>query len=55
MATVTPHLNASNEIKSWNVDMFDPKKILTVETENLSEEGVKNILSKAGYKAEPLN
>ena len=54
VATVTPHLNARNEIKSWSVDTSGPKKILTVETENLSEEEVRGILLKAGYKAEPL-
>ncbi len=54
VATVTPVLNASDEIKSWSVDTSDPKKVLTVETENVSEEELIKILSEAGYKAEPL-
>ncbi len=38
VAAVTPHLNANNEIKSWEVDTANPQKVLTVETENLSDE-----------------
>jgi copper chaperone len=54
IATVTPFLNTTTEIKNWNVDTADPKKVLTVETESLSEEEVKQIVSKAGYKAESI-
>jgi copper chaperone len=54
LATVTPGLDANDEIKSWSVDSSDPKKVLTVETENVSEEELIKIISEAGYKAEPL-
>jgi copper chaperone len=54
ISNVTPFLNDSKEIKHWNVDISDPNKILTVETETLQEEEVKNIIIKAGYKAELL-
>ena len=55
VAKVTPYLNANNEIKHWSVDTQNPKKILTVETDNLSSEMVEEIVKKAGYKAEKLN
>ncbi len=55
IAKVTPYLDANNEIKHWEVDTQNPNKILTVETNNLSDEMVKEIVQHAGYKAEPLN
>jgi copper chaperone len=50
-----PYLDANNEIKHWHVDFNGPDKILTVETESLSDEMIRQIVKKAGYKAEPLN
>ena len=55
VGSITPHLNAINEIKSWEVDTENPQKILTVETDNLSDEAVREIVIKAGYKAEKLS
>lgn len=55
VAKVTPYLNANDEIKSWNVDTANPNKVLTVETDNLSNEMVERIVKDAGYKAETLN
>ena len=52
MEALTPYLNANNEIKHWEVDLQDPAKVLTVETENLNEEMIREIVKKAGYKAE---
>ena len=54
VAKVTPVLNQNEEIKEWNVDTNNPNKILTIETENLGEDEVKAIVSKAGFKAENL-
>ena len=54
IAAVTPYLNANNEIKHWSVDTNNPDKILTVETENLSNEAISQIVKSAGYVAEPL-
>ncbi len=54
VATVTPFLNSSNNIKNWHVDTVDSKKVLTVETESLTEEEVMQIVNKAGYKTESL-
>jgi len=51
VAAVTPHLNANNKIKSWEVDTQNPYKILTVETDSLTGEMITEIVEKAGYKA----
>lgn len=54
IASVSPHLNANNEIRSWEVDTANPQKILSVETDSLSDEAIREIVIKAGYKAEKL-
>lgn len=54
VAAITPHLNAIDDIKSWEVDTANPQKLLTVESENLSEDRIKEIVNKAGYKAEAV-
>ena len=55
IAAVTPHLNANSDIKHWEVDTQNPQKVLTVETDNLSSDMVKDIVIKAGYKAESID
>jgi len=55
VASITPHLNANANIKSWEVDTANPQKVLTVETDTLSDEAVREIVVKAGYKAEKLS
>lgn len=55
VASVTPHLNANSNIKSWEVDTANPQKILTIETDTLSDEAVREIVIKAGFKAEKLS
>jgi copper chaperone len=52
---VTPVLNANDDVKKWDVDINNPSKILTVETESLDEDAVKQLVEKAGFKAEALN
>jgi len=55
VASITPHLNANANIQSWEVDTANPQKVLTVETDTLSDEAVREIVVKAGYKAEKLS
>lgn len=55
VAKVTPLLNNNEEIKEWNVDTANPSKVLTVQTEYLNEQEVKDLVAKAGYKAESLD
>jgi copper chaperone len=52
---VTPYLNANNEIRSWSVDINDQNKILTIETDTLTKEMIKEIVKKAGYNASETN
>lgn len=54
VAKVTPSLNENPDIKEWKVDTTNPKKVLTVKTDNLQEEDVKGIVAKAGFKADSL-
>jgi copper chaperone len=54
VAKVTPVLNNNDQIKEWDVDTANPSKVLTVQTESLNEEQVKELVSKAGFKAESL-
>ena len=51
VAKVTPTLNERVGEANWKVETLNPKKILTVTTENLN----KGEAIKAGYKAEKLS
>ncbi|HVZ96176.1 MAG TPA: heavy-metal-associated domain-containing protein [Chitinophagaceae bacterium] len=53
IAKVTPFLNGNAEIKHWEVDIQNPQKILTVETE-LSDDKIREMVKEAGYKAEEI-
>ena len=54
--TVTPYLNALEGVESWNADVQDVNKILTVKTnERLEAKNIIQALEKAGYKAEECN
>jgi len=52
LAKVTPKLNEQNDIESWNVDLQDPERTLTVNTDNLNPEDIKKAVLKAGFIAE---
>lgn len=54
IATATPTLNEIIGEGNWKVDTLNPKKILTVTTEDLDQEQVIKAVQKAGYKAEEL-
>ncbi len=54
VAKVTPLLNSNPEIKGWKVDTANPDKILTVEANNLKADEVKELVKKAGFKAEKI-
>ncbi|TDQ18954.1 copper chaperone [Algoriphagus boseongensis] len=53
LAKVTPKLNEQTGIESWNVDLTDPERTLTVNTENLEPEEIKKAVLKAGFIATP--
>jgi copper chaperone len=54
VATVTPFLNAEENIEAWKVNTENPDKILSVSGTNLDPQRVENVLQKAGFKAEVL-
>ena len=54
IAKVSPTLNQVIGEGNWKVDTINPKKILTVTTENHAEVDVIKAVEKAGYKAEKL-
>ena len=51
---VTPTLNERIGEGNWKVDTLNPKKVLTVTTEELDKSQVIEAVQKAGYKAEEL-
>jgi copper chaperone len=55
VAKVTPVLNAAESIQKWEVDINNPDKILTVETNSLTAEDVIKEVKKTGFKIEQLN
>ena len=50
VAKVTPIIENEKGIKKWDVDITTKDKILTIETDNLTEEQVKVIIEKSGFK-----
>jgi copper chaperone len=53
LSKVSPKLNGKAGISSWEVDLSDPDRILTVETESLNEEDIFKTVLKAGFIAKP--
>lgn len=54
VAKVTPALNETVGKDNWKIDTQNPKKILSVTTENVDEQEVIKAVEKAGYRAERL-
>ena len=52
--SITPHLDKAEGITGWQVNTTNPDKVLTVQSEGLSAQAIKNIVEKAGFKAEAL-
>lgn len=56
IATATPYLNSVAGEDSWEVDVQNADKILSVITDDaISEEEVIKAVNRAGYKAERIN
>lgn len=58
LAKVTPLLDAETSIDKWEVDIFTPAKILTINTEESDVEKitklVEDTVGKAGFKIEEI-
>jgi len=52
---VTPHLNKTEGIEDWEVDLKNPNKVLTVESNGVTEHQVVSTLQKIGFEAELIN
>ena len=52
VARVTPLLNEIKAVKSWNVNIQDPAKILTVQAEENVESAITDAVKKAGFTIE---
>ncbi|MEP6627014.1 MAG: heavy metal transport/detoxification protein [Ginsengibacter sp.] len=52
VAKVTPVLNEVVGENKWSVDTQNPKKILSINSDNVNEADVADALNKIGYKAE---
>jgi copper chaperone len=52
--TITPSLNNTKGIEHWEVDLSSDDKILTIESFNLTEAELIEVINKAGYKAEAV-
>jgi copper chaperone CopZ len=55
IAKVTPNLNETVGQANWKVDIQNPKKILTVNSESLTEDDLIKAVEKTGYRAEKLD
>lgn len=54
VAKVTAALNETAGENNWSVDIQNPAKILSIESEAKVED-VRSALEKVGYRAEPLS
>ncbi len=45
-------LEQSQDIEHWKVDLNNPDYLLTIETNNMTCEEVKDAIQKAGFKAQ---
>lgn len=49
LGKVTPHLDSAKGVESWEVDLENPDRILTVNSSEATEEDIVNTVHKAGY------
>ena len=52
VSKVKPFLDELDGITKWEVDVDNPHKILTVESEDLSADQIQEAVVKAGYRLE---
>ncbi len=55
VAKITPYLNEAEGINNWEVDTVNPSKILTVHSEGITAENVKQVVTAAGFKIEEMS
>lgn len=52
VASVTPSLNKAVGEGNWRVDINDPAKVLTIDSDTVTKEAVMEAVNQAGFKAE---
>lgn len=55
VTAVTPHLNNTEGIVTWNVETTNTDKILTVKSIGITEQEIIEKVQKAGFKIEPIS
>lgn len=55
LAKVSPTLNGASDIEKWEVDLANPQKTLTIQTDSLRESEIVALVNSAGYQAVTLN
>lgn len=51
---VSPKLNEVAGSGHWQVDLANPKKVLTVETDSSNEESIVSAVREAGFEAQAI-
>lgn len=54
IAKVSPHLDQLVGTDNWKVDLESPEKVLTISSEEVSENTLKVTVNKAGYELERI-
>lgn len=54
VAKVTPFLDKKVGKEFWNVDIESPDKILSVDTDDLTEEDIVKMVKRTGFEAEAI-
>lgn len=54
ISKVKPSLDGLAGVESWEVDILNPKKPLTVKAENASSEQIMNAVKGAGFEIEQI-
>lgn len=54
VAKVTPHLDALKGVNSWEVNIQNPDKILTVIADGAKANQIREAVTQAGFNAEKL-
>lgn len=52
---VTPFLNEQLDSDEWNVDIFTPSKILTVQSDKMTASEIEEKVKQAGFQIEQLH
>lgn len=51
---LAPFLNDAEGIKSWNIDLDDADKILTIHSDGITSGEVRKLIEQAGYTSEEV-